>query len=81
MIFPNPTTDIINLNFTLLEENPVYLKIFNTNGQMVYNEDIEAQPIGNHTTSINTNYFNSGVYYISLQSKNQIITQKLIITK
>lgn len=80
-IFPNPTTDFINLNFTLLEDNSVSLKIFNTNGQMVYKEEIGLQTSGKHSTSINTSYFSRGVYYISLQSENQIITQKLIITK
>lgn len=80
-LFPNPANDIINLNYSLIEENAVSLKIYQSNGQLVYSEDIEKQTVGNHSTSINTSYLSRGLYYICLQTKNQILTQKIIITK
>jgi hypothetical protein len=80
-IYPNPTSDNINLNYTLLDENSAVLRIFSSNGQLVYKEEIDKQSAGNYTTAINTSYLNRGVYYLTLQSKNQILTQKLILTK
>ncbi len=80
-IYPNPASDIINLNYTLLDENSAVLRIFSTNGQLVYKEEIDKQSAGNYTSIVNTSFLSRGVYYLTLQSKNQILTQKLILTK
>lgn len=80
-VYPNPASDYINLNYTLLVENNALLRIYNSSGQMVYNEEIEKQNAGNYTSVINTSYLNKGIYFLTLQSKNQILTQKLILTK
>ena len=80
-VYPNPASDYINLNYTLLEDNTALLRIYNSGGQMVYNEEIEKQNAGDYTSVINTSYLNKGIYYLTLQSKNQILTQKLILIK
>jgi len=80
-IYPNPANNFVNLNFSLVDEAAVNIKIYNSNAQLVYSEDNERQNRGNHSTSINTAHLSHGVYYIQLQSQNQILTQKLIIAK
>ncbi|MFZ4741167.1 MAG: C25 family cysteine peptidase, partial [Bacteroidales bacterium] len=80
-ISPNPANDKINVSYKLLTNTDVSIKIFSINGQMVYSNDNEYKVAGNYSIGLDASLLSRGVYFISLKTKNQVITQKLIITK
>ncbi len=80
-IFPNPANDQINISYQLSAKSDVSLTIFNSNGQKVYSEVNSEKSAGNYTVNLNAISLSKGIYFISLQTNHQVITQKLILTK
>ena len=70
-IYPNPTTGIINFNFTNKEIKN--LKITNLTGKTIY-EKSEIKQI----EAFDLSEFSTGIYIITIQSNNEIFTTKLI---
>ena len=74
-IFPNPTSDIIQVQ---LQDNaliPMHLSIFNAIG----NKIMDYEVINNYS-SININNLSSGIYFIQLYNKQYIYFEKIIIS-
>lgn len=76
-LFPNPATDILNIN--LISEQPVNttLNIFNSIGVLVKTEYISFNS-GNNNYSVNINNLNSGLYFVEIISDNRKQNLKLI---
>ena len=79
--YPNPFNPTITLPFSVKSPHKVSIQIFDISGQLVeslFNDEIEA---GNHTIKWNASHYASGVYILTLQSGNQVETQKLVLLK
>ena len=74
-VFPNPTSDILNISFTeeLINSNPK-LQLFSGDGKLVL-----SQFITNSENSINVSHFTKGIYFVSLSNETKIISTKKII--
>lgn len=72
-LYPNPTTNILNVDLTNLDEDVSY-QVFNTLGQ-----DMQTGSLKSNTTSVlNLSSYQSGVYFIKLSTNSGSMTQKLI---
>ena len=74
-IVPNPSNGIFNLNWTgdnALEQGT--LKVFSVNGQTIL-----SQPTSGNQTRIDLRGQAKGVYYLSIETENTTIIQKLIV--
>ena len=78
LVYPNPATDLVQLNFTLPEKSNVKIELFNTNGQMLKIIGNEVFDAGNQQTEMNTSSLSVGIYWIKFESGNHIQTVKLI---
>jgi PKD repeat protein len=76
MIYPNPASEKINLEFLDNIENRI-IKIYNSFGEELFSKNIGR----NRVTSISTENFNSGIYYLEIIENNNSRTRKLIISK
>ncbi len=74
-ITPNPNTGIFTIK---LRESDNYqnIAIFNTSGQMVYNENIINN--NNNTFSINIENLAKGIYYLHLNNNQRNIIKKIV---
>lgn len=79
-IFPNPTTDVCNLSYTLKENEFVKVSVYNTLGELVYLETKNVNA-GNVTHTLNLSELRSGNYSVQISFKNNSITKKLTIIK
>ncbi len=79
-IFPNPTTDVCNLSYTLKQNEFVKVSVYNTLGELVYIETKNVNA-GNVTHSLNLSELRSGNYSVQISFKNNSITKKLTIIK
>jgi len=71
-IFPNPTSNTINMTINDLQAQTVTL--YNTVGQRVYALQIAAAD-----TQIDVRHLPSGVYLLSVQTEKGIYNQKIIV--
>ena len=77
-LYPNPTTNFINIEVKPSNDPDTKLVMYNELGQLVYQFVIES---GNHTIDVSGSKFANGLYMIKLQNGDQIISKRVIITK
>jgi len=75
-IFPNPSTDIINVQFNNVTKAQTTISIYSLVGQKVKETVL---PIGTELSSINVRSLNKGMYFLSVQSGKDKYTQKISI--
>ena len=77
-IYPNPSQDIFNIEFTSLRSQDVTVKVYNVIGERVeeyYMQNIE----GKHIKSLNLNQYNRGVYLLEIATNKGIIHRKITL--
>jgi hypothetical protein len=76
--FPNPSTGIVNIFFKEMDGNQALsIKVFNALGQQVYEKGLPKDSSDN-TVQIDLNSLPAGMYLISVQSENNIVSKQLI---
>ena len=73
-IFPNPATDVLNVNFDAASATTIDL--VDITGKVVDSKLIQA---GFATTSFNTAEINSGVYFVNFKNASGTTTQKVVV--
>jgi len=72
-IFPNPTSGILNINAI---EATSSVEVFNVIGDKVYSSSLVK---GNNVIDLSS--LSNGAYFVKLNSNNQIITKKVVLSK
>ncbi len=81
-IFPNPTVDKVHIDFLAENDDRLVVSIINAYGQNLYQETMEnLDRFGINSFDIDLSLFDSGVYYMILQSADKNVTRKLILGK
>jgi len=75
-IFPNPTSEVINIQFNDGTKSTTTITIYSLVGQKVKETIL---PIGTELSSINVRSLNKGMYFLSVQSGKDKFTQKISI--
>lgn len=70
-IYPNPAKDFVKVQSSNIVK---YVKIFNTLGMLVEEIEVDAFEV-----EINTSRYNSGIYFISLETESGNITKKIVV--
>jgi hypothetical protein len=77
-IYPNPSRDIFNISFTSDTKQDLKVRIFNVIGEELINENLE-QFIGEYTKQINLSDNAKGIYFLEIETNDEIINRKLVI--
>ncbi len=78
LVFPNPTRDLLNVQFNTLPKGSVVLSLFNAQGQEVQRQHFDnATP----TMQLNTNTLASGVYFLTVRSMEGMVTKKVMVQR
>jgi subtilisin family serine protease len=78
-IYPNPTSDFININFHESFEE-IFFTLYNLMGKTIYTQSININ--GRISVSLPVQNFqltNSGLYFIRIESQNGSFVQKIFI--
>lgn len=75
-LYPNPSSEFINLNFTSSEMQDYKIELTNILGKTIKSE-ILKQVQGDISYKIDLNNIPQGVYLVSLKTKSSIITRKI----
>lgn len=79
-MFPNPTTDILNINFNLRAgENKIRLEVLDSSGRIVpVNLPGIQQAASRYEVQINVGNLTSGTYYLRYSSEQMVETFKFV---
>jgi len=74
-MYPNPTSGIINIEFVSEDNVPVFIKLIDALGNVVYQNEMGT----NTTLSFDLNSLNlsSGIYHLNMITGDEVINQKI----
>ena len=76
--FPNPTTDKINVHFTLMESSSVEMDLFDIYGNNIRHLFSETDMNGAISKSFDVSSFPKGIYFLLLNVDGNISLQKIV---
>lgn len=81
-VFPNPSVDFTNLNYTIEKNANVKLSIYDLKGRLLKMIVNQNQSAGSYTNKINTNEIGgNGIYICKLELDGQVFVTKLTVLK
>lgn len=78
-VYPNPTSSNISVEFNVTDKKNVLIEVKNALGQTVKTIDNNFFSNGNNKIEINTNEFQSGLYFVQLYDGNILTNRKFVI--
>ncbi len=78
-IYPNPVAKNVSINLAKLRGLEVQLTIYDISGKVYWN--MPKQTLESSVIDVDLNKMPSGIYHIILQTNNQILVKKLVVTK
>ena len=78
IVYPNPSTDVINLEFTLHHSTSIQYSISDLKGKNIYSSIGEVKAPGKYKTTVPLK-LPSGVYLLSLRTDENLISRKIVI--
>ena len=79
--YPNPFNPIANLDYAIPQSNNVKITVFNINGQLIETLVDEYKSAGYYQLSWEAFNISSGIYFIKVESGQNVSTQKLMLMK
>jgi PKD repeat protein len=77
-IFPNPSRDVFNVEFTSDSKQSIEVRVVNLIGEEIFTENLENFE-GEYTHSFNLSEYSKGVYLLEITTDNGVIKKKLIL--
>lgn len=76
-LYPNPTSDLLNIAFNLDKQSNVSFEIVDVLGKQVYSENFTAQT-GNNLRSVFVNKFKNGLYFVKIQIGTTLTIERFV---
>ena len=77
-IYPNPSKDMFNINFTSVQQQNLKVRVLNIVGEEIIAENSQ-EFIGKYTKQINLINNAIGIYFLEITTNNGVINKKLIL--
>ncbi len=81
IIYPVPTRTILNLGFELYEKGDLQLSVWNSIGQLMYQNTSAITLFGKYNSTINTAKMADGNYILRIRTGSKNYSKKFIINK
>lgn len=78
IVYPNPASDKVNLEFDLMQDGRVIFMLVNNAGQVVFSKTAQMLS-GRLTYTLPLSSYASGLYYVVIRTGYRTYTEKLII--
>jgi len=79
LVYPNPATGNLNIEFHLSQNNEVNITLSDIVGKVIYQNNNKTATAGTMKYNINTSAMNAGMYLLSVQAGNETYTQKVFV--
>ncbi|UII31199.1 T9SS type A sorting domain-containing protein [Fulvivirga ulvae] len=77
-LYPVPVTDVLTVNYSCDNNDPVTFRLVDHTGNTVYTRIANGQP-GNNTTHIDSRQLRSGMYVLSVTNKGRQLSRRVVI--
>jgi hypothetical protein len=77
LVYPNPFSEIINLDLDLNRDTDIQLAIFSAAGQLIYNKTLNNQIAGKQHIELTPN-IPTGVYFLQIKTKDGQFTKRIL---
>lgn len=74
--YPNPTKDIVKIFYNPNLNMPVNIKLFDSNGELVFSKNIQSNSLVDYTIDLKS--FSKGIYYLILNHNGYIGSAKIL---
>ncbi len=82
IIYPNPFTNQLVINYYLKEDSRVKISILNTLGQEVeVLKDVANEENGQHQAVFNSSAYNAGIYFVNIQTADSKTVKRVVLTR
>jgi photosystem II stability/assembly factor-like uncharacterized protein len=81
IVYPNPAKGNLRIRFNLPDERKVTVKLYDVSGRLVNEVFTGKVKIGMNEMSIITANYAAGIYFVSIETDKEIITEKFIMLK
>jgi hypothetical protein len=78
-IYPNPATDLINLQFGVVAEGVATVSVYNVAGQIVIQESLSN--INNALYTLDTSALDAGMYVVAVDNGTERFQERVLVTK
>ena len=78
-VYPNPTSDFVNINLKIAQSANVNIVVSNIMGQNVFVKDYGKLMSGNNMITINTSGLPAGIYLITVNAGSNKSIEKLVV--
>jgi hypothetical protein len=76
LIYPNPTSDVLQYLYALSEPASISIRIVNAVGKVVFRSPAEQKPVGVCYDSVDIRGWGSGMYFVQLIKDGKVIDTK-----
>lgn len=80
-LYPNPASDQLRLEYTLLESTQLEMTITDVNGKMVHRESTGKLPVGEHRSTFDIKHLPRGMYALNIILEGEVITNKFMVQR
>jgi hypothetical protein len=80
-IYPNPAKSQIAIRYSLPAEIKATIQLFDISGRLVKTLINEEKKPGTYRLTLNTNTLSAGIYFLSLETEEKRIIERLVIIK
>ncbi|HJN64275.1 MAG TPA: T9SS type A sorting domain-containing protein, partial [Flavobacteriales bacterium] len=77
-IYPNPTSDIVNILFSCIDKQSVNIKVINVLGDKIFSESL-SQFVGEYKRQIDLKNYPKAVYFLEIETEKGVMNKKLIL--
>lgn len=78
-VFPNPASDIVNINMGKLNIENSFVELYNSVGQLIMSQSIGS--VSGNITQFETTDLDGGLYFVKVLAEGKVYTTSLVITK
>jgi photosystem II stability/assembly factor-like uncharacterized protein len=80
-VYPNPAKSMSGIRYTLPAEGKVSLQLYDISGRLVKTLVNEQKKQGDYSINLNSRTLSAGVYFLSLETEEKRIIERLVIVK
>ncbi len=67
-VFPNPAANILNVQFTVKNNDVISTSIYSVDGKCIQTQAARTMPAGNHTLNLDVNNLTNGLYILKIST-------------
>jgi hypothetical protein len=78
-VYPNPASDVVNINLGNINAQNTSIELYNSVGQLVKSQNINS--VTGNVTQLQTNDINGGLYFVKVLAEGKVYTTSVVINK